>query len=283
MIKLTERYIKELIVRALEEDIGSGDITTSAIASEERVLTAELIFKSDWGVLCGRAFFERAFLSLDSGAEFEWNFADGNEIRGGCVVSTVRARADSLLSAERCALNFISHLSGIATNTRIYVDKAKGRVKVLDTRKTTPLLRLAEKFAVGMGGGTNHRYGLYDGILIKDNHIRIAGGISEAVERVKDYAHPLLKIEVEVSDLDGVKEALNAGADVIMLDNMTEGDIKRAVEVIDGRAGVEISGGVTLENIGKFSELGADYISIGALTHHAVWLDFSLEIVTDNE
>ena len=283
MLKLADRYIKELVDRALEEDIGSGDITTKAIVSDERVLTAELVFKGEWGILCGRAFFEMAFLTLDGKAKFEWNYNEGDEMRGRYVVSSVKARADAILSGERCALNFISHLSGIATNTRRYVEKAKGKVKVLDTRKTTPLLRLAEKYAVSIGGGTNHRLGLYDGILIKDNHIRIAGGISNAIEMVKDNVNSQYKVEVEVGNFNELEEAVSAGADIVMLDNMSEDEVKRAVDIVNKRAEVEISGGVSIENIGRLAELGADYISIGALTHHAVWLDFSLEIMIDNK
>ncbi|MGQ9706493.1 MAG: carboxylating nicotinate-nucleotide diphosphorylase [bacterium] len=282
MIKLTEMYIQELVERALEEDIGSGDITTSAIITDDIILTAELVFKSDWGVFCGKDFFEKTFLTLDSKAEFVWEYNEGDEIKGRCNVSRIEARADALLSAERTALNFVAHLSGIATNTRRYVKRVLDRVKVLDTRKTTPLLRLAEKYAVGVGGGTNHRLGLYDGILIKDNHIRIAGGISNAIDMVRRNVNSLQKVEVEVSNLDELEEAIMAGADIIMLDNMSEDEIRKAIKIVNKRAEVEISGGVLFEDINMLAKYGADYISIGALTHHAVWLDFSLEIITDN-
>ncbi|OQX91284.1 MAG: nicotinate-nucleotide diphosphorylase (carboxylating) [Candidatus Coatesbacteria bacterium 4484_99] len=277
-MKVSESYIDWVVSLALDEDIGSGDITTIALEPGDDIWEAELIFKSERGVLCGSRFFERAFQLLDVDAGFEWQFEDGDLIEGRSNVCRVRAMADTILTAERVALNFICHLSGIATNTRRYVDATKGKVRVLDTRKTTPLLRLAEKYAVRVGGGSNHRLGLYDGVLIKDNHIKIAGSVSRAVGLARKNSHHLLKIEVEVCDLKQVEEALSVNADVIMLDNFTEDEIARAVEIIGGRAGVELSGGVNLDNISRYADIGADYISIGALVHHATWVDFSLEV-----
>jgi len=268
---------RDLVRRALEEDLGSGDITTSATVPAGATGTARLLAKSPC-VLAGLPIAGEVFRQVDERVRLEPLRSDGDACVPGDVVAMVDGPAAALMIGERTALNFLQHLSGIATRTRDFVEAAGGRLIVLDTRKTIPTLRLLAKYAVRCGGGTNHRAGLHDGVLIKDNHIRLAGGIQAAVDRVR-AAGTRLPIEVETQSMDEVDQAIAAGADVIMLDNMTDADVRQAVGRIAGRARVEISGGVTLERMPQIGALGADTVSVGALTHSAPAADLSLEIV----
>ncbi|MGQ9512086.1 carboxylating nicotinate-nucleotide diphosphorylase [Thermodesulfitimonas sp.] len=271
--------LDRLIDTALREDLGPGDITTESIVPETLWARAEFIAKEE-GVVAGLPVAGRVFKRLDPEAEFRAEVAEGSAVRAGAVLAVVTGRARTILTGERVALNFVRHLSGIATRTRRLVAAIEGlRAVVLDTRKTTPGLRALEKYAVRAGGGRNHRFGLFDGVLIKDNHIRAAGGIREAVTRVRARAPYTLKVEVEVQSLDEVEEALAAGADIIMLDNMPVAMMREAVRRIGGRALVEASGGITEENIREVAVTGVDFISVGALTHSVRALDISLEIV----
>ena len=266
-----------LIMQALEEDITSEDITTNAVMREKQMGEVQLLCKQD-GVLAGLWVFERVFQLLDPETEAQFYVKDGDQVKAGQLAGVVKGDIRVLLSGERTALNFLQRMSGIATYTHQIAELLKGsRTRLLDTRKTTPNMRIFEKYAVKTGGGYNHRYNLSDGILLKDNHIAAAGSVKKAVEMAREYAPFVRKIEVETENLDMVREALEAGADIIMLDNMTPEMMKEAVALIQGRAQTECSGNVTRENIGQVLSLGVDYISCGALTHSAPILDLSLK------
>lgn len=266
-----------LIRQALQEDITSEDITTNAVMREAKQGEVQLLCKED-GVIAGLAVFARVFTLLDPGTETEFYVQDGDTVQKGQLLGVIRGDIRVLLSGERTALNYLQRMSGIATYTRQIADLLKdSKTKLLDTRKTTPNMRIFEKYAVKVGGGYNHRYNLSDGILLKDNHIAAAGGVKEAIQMAKEYAPFVRKIEIEVETLDMVQEAVDAGADIIMLDNMTPGNMKAAVELIDGRAETECSGNVTRENIERLISIGVDYISSGALTHSSPILDLSLK------
>lgn len=266
-----------LILQALQEDITSEDVTTNAILSEDGRGQAELLAKDD-GVIAGLAVFARAFTLLDEGVEVRFTVKDGDTVHKGQKLAVVTGSMRSILSAERVGLNYLQRMSGIATYTRQIVELLRGsRMKLVDTRKTTPNMRVFEKYAVTVGGGGNHRYNLSDGILLKDNHIGAAGGVGKAIAMAKAYAPFVRKIEVETETLDMVREAVEAGADIIMLDNMSHDMMKEAVALIDGRAETECSGNVTKENIASLADIGVNYISSGALTHSAPILDLSLK------
>lgn len=267
----------ELILSALREDITSEDITTNSVMREYQLGEVELICKQD-GVIAGLDVFKRTFELLDSKTEVTFTKKDGDAVKNGDKIGVVRGDIRVLLSGERTALNYLQRMSGIATYTRSIADLLKGsRTKLLDTRKTTPNMRVFEKYAVKVGGGYNHRYNLSDGILLKDNHIGAAGGVKEAVQMAKEYAPFVRKIEIEVENLDMLKEALDAGADIIMLDNMSVEDMKEAVKLVSGKAETECSGNVTKENVERLVDIGVDYISSGALTHSSPILDLSLK------
>lgn len=278
MNNLTEKMIMDrLIQQALEEDIGNEDVTTNAVMPEYKKGMVKLIAKQD-GVICGLNVFERAFKLLDEHTNVAKFVNEGDEVKRGDRVAVVSGDIRVLLSGERVALNYLQRMSGIATYTRSVAKLLEGcKTKLLDTRKTTPNMRVFEKYAVRVGGGNNHRYNLSDGVLLKDNHIGAAGGVKKAVEMARAYAPFVRKIEVEVENLDMCREALEAGADIIMLDNMSVEDMKKAVKMIDGRAITECSGNVTLENIANIRDTGVDYVSSGALTHSAPILDLSLK------
>ena len=269
--------VDPLILMALEEDITSEDVSTHSVMPKFTLGEVDLICKED-GVLCGTQVFERVFTLLDEDTKVEFYAEDGDLIKKGQLIAKVRGDIRVLLSGERTALNYLQRMSGVATYTRQVADLLKGtNTKLLDTRKTTPNNRIFEKYSVKVGGGNNHRYNLSDGVMLKDNHIGAAGGVKEAVAMAKAYAPFVRKIEVEVENLEMVKEAVEAGAHIIMLDNMTHQQIKEALEYIAGRAEVEVSGNVTRENIAKLTDLGVDYISSGALTHSSPILDLSLK------
>ena len=269
--------VDPLIVSALEEDITSEDVTTNSVMPEKTMGEVDLICKED-GVLCGMQVFERVFTLIDPDTEVTMYAEDGKEIKKGELIAKIRGDIRVLLSGERTALNYLQRMSGIATYTKSVASLLAGtKTTLLDTRKTTPNNRIFEKYSVRVGGGSNHRYNLSDGVLLKDNHIGAAGSVKKAVEMAKAYAPFVRKIEVEVETFDMVKEAIEAGADIIMLDNMTHEEIKTAMAYIDGRAEVEVSGNVTKENIAALTDLGVDYISSGALTHSAPILDLSLK------
>lgn len=267
----------ELILSALREDITSEDITTNSVMREYQLGEVELICKQD-GVIAGLDVFKRTFELLDSKTEVTFTKKDGDTVKNGDKIGVVRGDIRVLLSGERTALNYLQRMSGIATYTRSITDLLKGsKTKLLDTRKTTPNMRVFEKYAVKVGGGYNHRYNLSDGILLKDNHIGAAGGVKEAVQMAKEYAPFVRKIEIEVENLDMLKEALDAGADIIMLDNMSVEDMKEAVKLVSGKAETECSGNVTKENVERLVDIEVDYISSGALTHSSPILDLSLK------
>lgn len=269
--------VDELIMSALREDISSEDVTTNAVMRTAAKGTVDLICKQD-GILAGLDVFKRVFTLLDDSTEFEMYVKDGNSIKKGDKLGTIKGDIRVLLSGERTALNYLQRMSGIATYTNSLAKLLEGtKTKLLDTRKTTPNMRIFEKYAVKAGGGYNHRYNLSDGILLKDNHIGAAGGVAKAVEMAKEYAPFVRKIEVETENLDMVKEAVEAGADIIMLDNMTPEQMAEAIRVIDGHAETECSGNITKENIKTITSLGVDYVSSGALTHSAPILDISLK------
>ena len=278
MNKITMKLNADRLIRmALEEDITSEDITTNSVMRKKETGEVQLLCKED-GVIAGLWVFERVFTLLDENTETEFYVKDGDKVKKGQLLGMVRGDIRVLLSGERTALNYLQRMSGIATYTRQIADMLEGsKTKLLDTRKTTPNMRIFEKYAVKTGGGYNHRYNLSDGILLKDNHIGAAGSVKKAVEMAKEYAPFVRKIEVETENLDMVKEALEAGADIIMLDNMSPEMMREAVELIDGRAQTECSGNVTRENIEKLVSIGVDYISSGALTHSAPILDLSLK------
>ena len=266
-----------LILEALKEDISSEDVTTNSVMKEAVAGEVDLICKQD-GIIAGLEVFERVFTLLDPDTKAELYCKDGEEVKNGQLMGKVKGDIRVLLSGERVALNYLQRMSGIATYTNSVAKLLEGsKIKLLDTRKTTPNMRIFEKYAVRAGGGYNHRYNLSDGVLLKDNHIGAAGSVTKAVQMAKEYAPFVRKIEVEVENLDMVKEAVEAGADIIMLDNMAPEDMKKAVELIDGRAQTECSGNVTKENIARLTEIGVDYISSGALTHSAPILDISLK------
>jgi len=267
---------RELVRRALAEDFGWGDVTTETIVDRKQKARGLITAKSPC-VLAGLDVAAEAFRQMDPAAQITVNFPDGSRCEPGTEVAEVRGLAAALLTAERTALNFLQRLSGIATLTRQFVDAAGGRIVVLDTRKTTPILRGLEKYAVRAGGGVNHRGGLDDGILIKDNHIRLAGGVGNAVSRMRK-ANREMPTEVEAQSLAQVDEALQAGAEIVLLDNLSTADIIEAVKRCRGRARTEISGGVTLQRMAELAETGADYVSVGALTHSAPSADISFEI-----
>ena len=266
-----------MILEALKEDISSEDVSTNAVMKEAVPGEVDLICKQD-GVIAGLDVFRRVFELLDADTTAEFYCADGDEVKAGQLMGKVRGDIRVLLSGERVALNYLQRMSGIATYTRSVAKLLKGsRTKLLDTRKTTPNMRIFEKYAVRVGGGYNHRYNLSDGVLLKDNHIGAAGGVARAVQMAREYAPFVRKIEVEVENLDMVCEAVEAGADIIMLDNMSTDEMRQAIDIIGGRAQTECSGNVTKENIGRLTELGVDYISSGALTHSASILDISMK------
>jgi len=269
--------VDPLILGALDEDITSEDVTTNSVMPTKTLGEVDLICKED-GVLCGIQVFERVFTLLDEETEVTFYAEDGKDIKKGELIAKVRGDIRVLLSGERTALNYLQRMSGVATYTRKVAKLLEGsKTTLLDTRKTTPNNRIFEKYSVRVGGGCNHRYNLSDGVLLKDNHIGAAGSVKKAVEMAKEYAPFVRKIEVEVENFDMVKEAIEAKADIIMLDNMTHSEIKEAMEYINGRAEVEVSGNVTKENIAALTDLGVDYISSGALTHSSPILDLSLK------
>ena len=276
MRELKPILIDKYILAALREDMTSGDITTDSILKDEKA-EVNLIAK-DKGILAGLDVFKRVFEILDEDVTFEFYFSDGDEVNNKDLVGKIRGRAKTILEGERTALNFLQRMSGIATYTKKMVDAlASEYVKILDTRKTTPNMRIFEKYAVTLGGGYNHRYNLSDGIMLKDNHIDAAGGIREAVEKVRSLNPFVKKIEVEVENFDQVREALEAKADIIMLDNMEIEEIREACKIINKRAIIECSGNVSLENINSYKDLDIDYISSGAITYSAGVLDLSMK------
>lgn len=267
----------KLILMALKEDITSEDVSTNAVMPVETKGSVDLIAKEN-GVIAGLKVYARVFQLLDDKTEFEFFAKDGDEVNKGQLIARVNGDIRVLLSGERVALNYLQRMSGIATYTRQVSRLLEGSsVTLLDTRKTTPNCRIFEKYAVRIGGGSNHRYNLSDGVLLKDNHIGAAGSVARAVEMARAYAPFVRKIEIEVENLDQVKEAVGAGADIIMLDNMTPEAMKEAIDWIDGRAQTECSGNITKENIEKIKEVGVDYVSSGALTHSAPILDLSMK------
>jgi len=277
-VPLAVEDYRDLVRRALAEDVGRGDITTAGTVDASQRVRATLLAKSKC-ILAGLDVAAEAFRQLDPSVSIAAHHMDGALCEPHTIVATISGRADAVLIGERTALNFVQRLTGIATMTRQFVDAAAGRIIVLDTRKTTPLMRALEKYAVRAGGGTNHRFGLDDGILIKDNHVRLAGGVGPAVQRMRD-AKVNLPVEVEAQSLAEVDAALAAGADIVLLDNLSTADIVDAVGRCRGKARTEISGGVTLARMPELALTGADYVSIGALTHSAPAADLSLEIET---
>lgn len=267
----------KLIMMALQEDITSEDVSTNAVMPKAQKGKVDLICKQD-GIIAGLDVYARVFTLLDDSTEVEFFCKDGDEVKAGQLMGIVTGDIRVLLSGERVALNYLQRMSGIATYTHEVAELLKGsKTTLLDTRKTTPNCRIFEKYAVRVGGGSNHRYNLSDGVLLKDNHIGAAGSITNAVRRAKEYAPFVRKIEVEVETLDQVKEAVEAGADIIMLDNMTTDQMRAAIDLIDGRAETECSGNVTKENIESLISLGVDYISSGALTHSSPIMDISMK------
>ncbi len=267
----------DLILSALKEDVTSEDITTNSVMPHHQLGEVDLICKED-GIIAGLDVFKRVFELLDAETKVDFFAKDGDKVKNGQKLGVVRGDIRVLLSGERTALNYLQRMSGIATYTRAIADLLEGtNTKLLDTRKTTPGMRIFEKYAVKVGGGYNHRFNLSDGILLKDNHIGAAGGVKQAVAMAKEYAPFVRKIEIEVENLEMLKEALEAGADIIMLDNMSVEDMKKAVELCKGKAETECSGNVTKENVAKLTDIGVNYISSGALTHSSPILDLSLK------
>ena len=275
-----ERVYRRIVESALEEDLGlRGDITSQLVLTGREGPGRAVILSREPGVLAGRRLAELTFQTVDPALEVDFRFEDGQAFPENAEIAQIQGNPASILMAERVALNFLGRLSGIATLTRRFVEALEGTGAVLlDTRKTTPGLRLPEKDAVRAGGGSNHRFGLFDGILIKDNHIRWAGGVGEALKRARPQAPHGLKIEIEVSNLKELQEALDYGADIVLLDNFDLEDIEEAMQRIPPGVRVEVSGGVTLENVRQIALLGVHYISVGALTHSARWINFSLEV-----
>lgn len=269
--------VDPLIISALREDITSEDVSANSVMRETQAGEADLICKED-GVICGLQVFERVFKILDEESSVEFYVKDGDQVSKGQLMAKVKGDIRVLLCGERTALNYLQRMSGVATYTRSMASVLEGtKTKLVDTRKTTPNNRIFEKYAVKIGGGGNHRYNLSDGVMLKDNHIGAAGGVKKAIEMAKEYSSFVRKIEVEVENMDMVKEAVEAGADIIMLDNMTHEQMKEAIDFIAGRAEIEVSGNVTRENIAALADLGVDYISSGALTHSSPILDISLK------
>lgn len=267
----------KLIMMALQEDITSEDVSTNSVMPRAQQGTVDLICKQD-GIIAGLGVYKRVFQLLDDKTQVEFQCEDGDWVTKGQLLGTVTGDIRVLLSGERVALNYLQRMSGIATYTHEVAELLKGtKTTLLDTRKTTPNCRIFEKYAVRVGGGCNHRYNLSDGVLLKDNHIGAAGGVANAIRMAKAYAPFVRKIEVEVETLEQVKEAVEAGANIIMLDNMTNEQMKAAIELIAGRAETECSGNVTKENIARITELGVDYVSSGALTHSAPIMDISMK------
>lgn len=267
----------EYILHALKEDITSEDVSTNAVMPDKKQGTAQLICKAD-GIICGLEVFERTFTLLDETFRFDTDVKDGDRVEKGQLIGTLFGDIRALLSGERTALNYLQRMSGIATITKEYAKELEGtKTTLLDTRKTTPNMRPFEKYAVTVGGGRNHRYNLSDGVLLKDNHIGAAGSVKKAIEMAKDYAPFVRKIEIETETVEQVKEALEAGADIIMLDNMDNDTMKKCVELIGDKAETECSGNVTKERLREIAAIGVDYVSSGALTHSAPVLDVSLK------
>ena len=272
--------VDDYIINTLKEDITSEDVSTNAVMPENKQGKADLICKQD-GIVCGLDVFERTFKILDDTSRFEANFKDGEFVKKGDLIGVIYGDVKAILSGERTALNYLQRMSGIATMTREYVNELKGyKTVLLDTRKTTPNMRPFEKHAVKVGGATNHRYNLSDGVLLKDNHIGAAGSVTKAIEMAKAYAPFVRKIEIETETLEQVKEALDAGADIIMLDNMDNDTMRKAVEMIGDKAQTECSGNVTKERLKEIAEIGVDFVSCGALTHSAMIMDVSLKNLT---
>lgn len=270
--------VLDTIRRALEEDLGAGDITTSLLISEEDESKAIYVAKGNF-ILAGFPFAREVFRIIDSSIEWRLLFPEGSTVSNGEILAEISGKTRAILAGERVSLNILQRLSGIATLTDMYVERIKGsKAKIIDTRKTTPCLRFMEKYAVRAGGGSNHRFGLFDGILIKDNHLKATGSIEEAVKRAR-AGHHLVKIEVEVESLDELREAIGSGADIVMLDNMPVDAIREAVDIANGRVILEASGGINLGNVRDVAETGVDLISVGALTHSAQSVDISLKIV----
>ncbi len=269
--------VDRYILNTLQEDITSEDVSTNAVMPENKQGRAELICKQS-GIICGLDVFARTFELLDETSRFETDYKDGDRVEKGTVIGVINGDIKAILSGERTALNYLQRMSGIATMTKEYAEELKGTHTVLlDTRKTTPNMRPFEKHAVKVGGGTNHRYNLSDGVLLKDNHIGAAGSVTKAIQMAKAYAPFVRKIEIETETLDQVQEALDAGADIIMLDNMDNETMRQAVEMIDGRAQTECSGNVTKERLKEIAAIGVDFVSCGALTHSAPIMDVSLK------
>ena len=269
--------VDPFILSALKEDITSEDVSTNSVMPHPQMGEVDLICKQD-GIICGLQVFERTFTLIDDKTRVEFFVEDGDKVTSGQLMAKVHGDIRTLLCGERTALNYLQRMSGIATYTSEVASLLEGTgIKLLDTRKTTPNNRIFEKYSVRVGGGNNHRYNLSDGVLLKDNHIGAAGGVKEAIASAKAYAPFVRKIEVEVETFEMVKEAVEAGADIIMLDNMTTEQLKEAIDYIDGRAEIEVSGNVTKENIERLKGLGVDYVSSGALTHSAPILDISLK------
>lgn len=269
--------VDPFILSALKEDITSEDVSTNSVMPHPQSGEVDLICKQD-GIICGLQVFERTFTLLDASTKIEFYVKDGDNVEAGQLMAKVYGDIRVLLCGERTALNYLQRMSGIATYTSEVAALLSGTgIKLLDTRKTTPNNRIFEKYAVRIGGGNNHRYNLSDGVLLKDNHIGAAGGVKEAIKMAKEYAPFVRKIEVEVETFDMVKDAVEAGADIIMLDNMSTEQLKEAIDYINGRAEIEVSGNVTKENIQRIKDLGVDYVSSGALTHSAPIMDISLK------
>jgi len=276
---IDRKLLTSIIKRALAEDLNTGDITTMSTVPKDKRINGKFIAKAE-GILCGMDIAGAVFAYIDSDVKLECNFEDGNKVAKGDIIATIEGRAISVLTGERLALNLMQRLCGIATKTSEAVKKVAGfNVKILDTRKTTPGLRILEKYAVRTGGGYNHRFTLSDGVLIKDNHIKAAGGIKEAISAAREYVPHTLKIEVEVETLGQVKQALDAGADIIMLDNMSNELMTQAVALIDKKALIEASGNMDEKDLCKVAATGVDFISIGALTNSLNPLDISLKFV----
>jgi len=275
---LNQRMLDKIICNALEEDVFRGDLTSEMTIPEENMSRAIIKVKAP-GIICGLEVVKRVFEIVDPSIVFIQVIEEGGQVEVGDIAAKLEGNTKSLLTGERTALNFLQRMSGIATLTRLFCDKTKGtKARIVDTRKTAPGLRLLDKYAVVCGGGTNHRYCLADGILIKDNHIKAAGGIKDALKAVKGKVPHTLKIEIETSTLSEVREAIEEGADIIMLDNMTVDEMKEAVRLINGKAIVEASGNVSIENVNQIAFAGVDVISIGALTHSVEAMDISMKI-----
>lgn len=275
--------VDDYILNTLKEDITSEDVSTNAVMPEDKQGKADLICKQD-GIICGLDIFKRTFELIDNTSRFEANFKDGDRVHKGDLLGVIYGDIKAILSGERTGLNYLQRMSGIATLTKEYMDELEGySTTLLDTRKTTPNMRPFEKYAVTVGGATNHRYNLSDGVLLKDNHIGAAGSITKAIQMAKAYAPFVRKIEIETETLEQVKEALDAGADIIMLDNMDNDTMRKAVNMIDGKAQTECSGNVTKKRLKEIAEIGVDFVSCGALTHSAPIMDVSLKNLTPIE